>query len=129
MDVGSCNACNLEVLALANPYYDAYRLGIAFTNSPRHADLLIVVGVPTAALSEPLQRTYEAMPAPKAVLAVGACAIDGGIFEGGPEWIAPVRSIVPVDLYVTGCPPPPLAVLDGILRLAGRDRGRAGGTR
>lgn len=129
MDVGSCNACNLEVLALSNPYYDAHRLGIAFTNSPRHADLLVVVGVPTVALTEPLRRTYEAMPAPKAVLAVGACAIDGGIFEGGPAWTHPVRSLVPVDLYVSGCPPSPLAVLDGILRLADRDRSRTGGTR
>jgi Ni,Fe-hydrogenase III small subunit len=129
MDVGSCNACNLEVLALANPYYDAARLGISFTNSPRHADVLAVVGVPTEPLVEPLRRTYDAMPAPKAVLAVGACAIDGGIFEGNPGLEVPVRTIVPVDLYVSGCPPPPLAVLDGILRLAGRNRVRNGGER
>ena len=129
MDVGSCNACNLEVLALANPYYDVHRLGISFTNSPRHADVLVVVGVPTASLIGPLRRTYEAIPAPKAVLAVGACAIDGGIFEGNPGLEVPVRAVVPVDLHVSGCPPPPVAVLDGILRLAGRDRGRSGGER
>ena len=128
MDAGSCNACNLEVLALANPYYDAHRLGISFTNSPRHADVLVVVGVPTAGLVEPLKRTYEAMPSPKAVLAVGACAIDGGIFESTPGLDSTVRSVVPVDLFVSGCPPPPLAVLDGILRLAGRDRTRSGGS-
>jgi len=128
MDVGSCQACNLEVLGLANPYYDSHRLGIAFTNSPRHADILVVVGVPTTALVEPLRRTFEAMPGPKAVLAVGACALDGGIFAGAPGTSDPVRSIVPVDLFVPGCPPPPIAVLDGLLTLLGRSRTGGGGS-
>jgi formate hydrogenlyase subunit 7 len=126
MDVGSCQACNLEVLSLANPYYDAHRLGIAFTNSPRHADVLLVVGVPTTSLVEPLRRTYEAMPGPKAVIAVGACALDGGIFRGGPAAAGEVRSVVPVDLFVPGCPPPPVAILNGLLTLLGRQRGTEG---
>jgi len=120
IDVGSCQGCNHEVLGITNPYYDAHRLGIFFTNSPRHADLLVVVGVPTPAMVEPLRRTFEAMPATKAVLAVGACSIDGGIFEGAPQRFARVDEIVPVDLYVAGCPPPPITVLEGILELAGR---------
>jgi len=129
MDVGSCQACNLEVLALSNPLYDLSRLGIAFTNSPRHADVLVVVGIPTMALVEPLRRTYDALPAPKAVLAVGACALDGGIFRGNPGTADPVRSIVPVDLFVPGCPPPPLAILHGLLTLAGRQRRKEGSGR
>ncbi len=122
VDVGSCQGCNLEVMGIAGPRYDAQRLGIFFTNSPRHADLLIVVGVPTPAMIDPLRRTWEAMPSPKAVLAVGACAIDGGLFAEGPVSVAPVRSVVPVDMNVAGCPPPPLAILEGILRLTGRGR-------
>ncbi len=120
IDVGSCHACNAEVLALGSPYYDLNRLGLFFTNSPRHADVLVVVGVPTPEMAEPLRRTYEAMPRPKTVLAVGACAIDGGIFAGGPRTGSSVSDIVPVDLYVAGCPPPPVAILEGILALAGR---------
>ncbi len=123
VDVGSCQGCNLEVMGLANPYYDLHRLGMFFTNSPRHADVLVVVGVPTAAMVEPLRRTFEAMPAPKAVLAVGACAIDGGIFAEAPGRAAAVGEIVPVDLYVAGCPPAPVAILEGILAL-GRRRSR-----
>jgi formate hydrogenlyase subunit 7 len=122
IDVGSCQGCNLEVLGLTNPYYDLHRLGIFFTNSPRHADVLVVVGVPTAAMVEPLRRTFEAIPAPKAVLAVGACTIDGGIFADAPARATTVAEVVPVDLYVAGCPPPPVAILEGILELAGRGR-------
>ncbi|MHB8352533.1 MAG: NADH-quinone oxidoreductase subunit B family protein [Thermoplasmata archaeon] len=118
IDVGSCQGCNREVLGLSSPYYDLERLGFSFTNSPRHADILVVVGIPTPAMVEPLQRTFSAIPAPKAVLAVGACAIDGGIFH---DPSAPsVAELVPVDLFVAGCPPPPIAILQGILSLAGR---------
>lgn len=127
VDVGSCNACNLEVLALANPYYDSQRLGIFFTNSPRHADVLLVVGVPTEEMVEPMRRAYEALPAPKAVVAVGVCPISGGIFAGNPGLRSSLDDVVPVDLYVPGCPPPPLAVLDAILKLIGRSRTSAGG--
>jgi Ni,Fe-hydrogenase III small subunit len=122
IDVGSCDACNREVLALANPRYDASRLGIFFTNSPRHADVLVVVGVPTPEMREPLRRAYEALPGPKAVVAVGVCAISGGVFAGTPGLAGSLEEIVPVDRYVPGCPPPPVAVLDAVLRLAGRGR-------
>ncbi len=125
IDVGSCNACNLEILALANPYYDSQRLGIFFTNSPRHADVLLVVGVPTREMETALRRTYEAMPAPKAVVAVGACAISGGAFRGTSGLRDGVTDLVAVDLYVPGCPPTPVQVLDGLLELMGRARGPA----
>jgi Ni,Fe-hydrogenase III small subunit len=120
VDAGSCLACNLEVLALANPYYDSSRLGITFVNSPHHADVLVVVGIPTDPLLGPLRRAYEALPGPKAVLAVGACALEGGIFRGNPGTRAPLSDTVPVDLFVPGCPPTPLDILQGVLTLAGR---------
>ncbi|HTW40595.1 MAG TPA: NADH:ubiquinone oxidoreductase [Thermoplasmata archaeon] len=122
IDVGSCNACNLEVLALANPFYDSQRLGIFFTNSPRHADVLLVVGVPTAEMVEPLRRAYEALPAPKAVVAVGACPISGGAFAGTPGLAPVLAELLPVDVFVPGCPPTPVNLLDGLLMLSGRDR-------
>ncbi len=127
VDVGSCNACNLEVLALANPYYDAQRLGIFFTNSPRHADVLLVVGVPTPEMVEPLRRAYEALPGPKAVVAVGACPISGGAFAGVHDLAPSLEGIVPVDVFLPGCPPPPVAILDALLKLNGRDRAARGG--
>jgi len=122
VDVGSCNACNLEVFALANPFYDSQRLGIFFTNSPRHADVLLVVGVPTGEMVEPLRRAYDALPAPKAVVAVGACPISGGVFAGTPGLAGTLADLLPVDVFVPGCPPAPLGILDGLLKLTGRDR-------
>jgi Ni,Fe-hydrogenase III small subunit len=122
VDVGSCNACNLEVLALANPFYDSARLGLFFTNSPRHADVLLVVGVPTEEMVEPVRRAYDALPAPKAVLAVGACPISGGVFRGAEGLRPSLADVIPVDAFVPGCPPTPLNVLDGLLRLVGRAR-------
>ena len=126
VDVGSCNACNLEVLALANPYYDSQRLGIFFTNSPRHADVLLIVGVPTPEMIDPLQRAYDAVPGPKAVVAVGACAISGGAFAGAPGLTQTLDALVPVDVYIPGCPPSPITILDGLLRVVGRGRRAAG---
>jgi formate hydrogenlyase subunit 7 len=123
VDVGSCNACNLEVLALSNPYYDLSRLGVFFTNSPRHADVLLVVGVPTEEMLEPLRRAYEALPSPKAVVAVGACAVSGGAFRGNPGLHGGLDGLVPVDLWVPGCPPAPIQLLDALLALVGRARG------
>ena len=117
IDVGSCNACNREALGLANPYYDSQRLGIFFTNSPRHADVLLVVGIPTREMLPSLSRTYEAMPGPKAVVAIGACALEGGIFHGNPHAALPLSDHVPVDAYVPGCPPPPLAILSALWRV------------
>ncbi len=122
VDVGSCNACNLEVLGLAGPFYDSQRLGIFFTNSPRHADVLLVVGVPTETMVEPLRRAYEAMPGPKSVVAVGACPISGGAFRGRPGLRESLDGLVPVDRYVPGCPPTPIQILDAILSLQGRGR-------
>jgi len=127
VDVGSCNACNLEVLGLANPYYDLQRLGIFFTNSPRHADVLVVVGVPTRAMVVPLRRAYEALPEPKSVVAVGACPISGGVFAGTPELLPGLAEVVPVDVFVPGCPPTPVQILDGLLRVTGRVRGTSRG--
>ncbi|HTZ61791.1 MAG TPA: NADH:ubiquinone oxidoreductase [Thermoplasmata archaeon] len=119
VDVGSCNACNLEVLAIANPFYDSQRLGIFFTNSPRHADVLLVVGVPTPEMREPLRRAFEAIPAPKAVVAVGACPISGGAFSGTPGLAGGLDELLPVDVFVPGCPPPPVALLAALARIAG----------
>ncbi len=125
IDVGSCNACNLEVLGIANPFYDSQRLGLFFTNSPRHADVLLVVGVPTEEMAEPLRRAYEAMPDPKAVVAVGACPISGGAFRGQPGLRSSLDELVRVDRYVPGCPPTPIQILDAILSLGGRGRSEA----
>lgn len=120
VDVGSCNGCNLECTALSNPFYDSQRLGIFFTNSPRHADVLLVVGIPTEELIPPLLRAHEAMPNPKAVVAAGACSLDGGLFLGQHGTRGPLDAILPVDVYVPGCPPTPVAILRGILEVRER---------
>ncbi len=126
VDVGSCNACNLEVLALANPFYDTTRLGIFFTNSPRHADVLLVVGVPTEEMRAPLLRAFEAIPSPKAVVAAGVCPISGGVFAGNAGVLGPLSDVLPVDVFIPGCPPTPVNLIDGLLRAAGRSRPRGG---
>lgn len=120
IDVGSCNACNLEVLNLSNPYYDLTRLGIFFTNSPKHADALVVVGALNAAMVDALKRTYESMPGPKFVISVGACAISGGVFQKTEGFVSPVGDAVPVDVVIPGCPPTPIQVLEGLLLAMGR---------
>ncbi|WP_218104136.1 NADH-quinone oxidoreductase subunit B family protein, partial [Thermogemmatispora onikobensis] len=105
VDAGSCNACESEIKMLTNPYYDIQRLGIFFTPSPRHADLLLVTGPVTHAMKEPLLRTYEAMPDPRLVVAVGACACSGGMM--GPSAFAHggLAEVLPVDVFIPGCPP------------------------
>lgn len=120
IDVGSCNACNLEVLSLSNPYYDLTRLGISFTNSPKHADVLIVVGALNKAMVDVLKRTYESLPEPKLVISAGACAISGGVFQGAEGFASPVHDAVPVDVTVPGCPPSPVQILEGLLLAAGK---------
>lgn len=120
VDVGSCNACNLEVLNLSNPYYDMTRLGIFFTNSPKHADALVVVGALNKAMLGPLKRTYESMPEPKFVVSVGACAISGGVFEDTESFVSPVQDVIPVDVTVPGCPPSPIQILQGLLLAIGK---------
>ncbi|MDE3075539.1 MAG: NADH-quinone oxidoreductase subunit NuoB [Chloroflexota bacterium] len=120
IDAGSCDACESELKQLTSPYYDLHRLGIFITTSPRHADLLLVTGPVTRAMEAPLLRTYEAMPEPKLVVAVGACACSGGIFAEGPLTRGGVADVLPVDTFIPGCPPAPLALIQGLLVAIGR---------
>jgi Ni,Fe-hydrogenase III small subunit/NAD-dependent dihydropyrimidine dehydrogenase PreA subunit len=116
VDAGSCNGCELEIAATANPVFDLERFGIHFVASPRHADLLLVTGPVTRNMEIALRRTYEAAPEPRVVVAVGACGCSGGIFgEGTYASIGGVDHVVPVDVYVPGCPPRPQAILNGLL--------------
>jgi Ni,Fe-hydrogenase III small subunit/ferredoxin len=115
LDAGSCNGCDWEVAALLNAYHDVQRLGIDFVASPRHADLLLVTGVMTRNLEEAARRTFEAMPEPRLVVAVGACAIGGGVFAGSPQSRDGAASTLPVDVFVPGCPPRPEAIIEGLL--------------
>lgn len=117
VDAGSCNGCELEIHALNNPFYDVERFGIRFVASPRHADVLLVTGPVTKNMREALQRTYDATPNPKWVVAVGDCALDGGCFAGSYAVVGGVSEVVPVDLHIPGCPPTPTAILKGLLAL------------
>ena len=117
VDAGSCNGCELELQALNNPYYDLERLGLRFVASPRHADVLLVTGPVTHNMREALERTWNATPAPKWVVAVGDCAADGGVFAGSYACVGGVAEVVPVDLHIGGCPPTPDALLRGLLAL------------
>jgi Ni,Fe-hydrogenase III small subunit len=117
VDAGSCNACELEIHALSNPYYDLERFGLRFVASPRHADVLLVTGPVTLNMREALERTWAATPAPKWVVAAGACAIDGGLFAGGYACDSGVAAVIPVDLRIPGCPPSPAVLLAGLLTL------------
>ena len=117
VDAGSCNACELEIHALANAFYDLERFGLRFVASPRHADVLMVTGPVTKNMREALQRTYNATTDPKWVVAVGDCALDGGIFAESYAVVGGVSSVVPVDLHIRGCPPRPLELLKGLLAM------------
>jgi Ni,Fe-hydrogenase III small subunit len=117
VDAGSCNACELEIHALSNAFYDLERFGFRFVASPRHADVLLVTGPVTLNMREALERTYAATPAPKWVVASGACAADGGVFAGSYAIAGGASSVVPVDLVIPGCPPSPAALLKGLLAL------------
>jgi Ni,Fe-hydrogenase III small subunit len=122
VDAGSCNGCELEIHALANAFYDLERFGLRFVASPRHADVLLVTGPVTKNMSEALLLTYNATPAPKWVVAVGGCALNGGIFAGSYACVAGGASaVVPVDLHIPGCPPTPTALLQGLLALMAKD--------
>jgi len=116
VDAGSCNGCDYEVNALNNPFNDIERLGIHFVASPRHADMLLVTGTATRNMELALVKTYNATPDPKIVIAVGACACSGGIFKDTYATSNGIDSIVPVDVYVPGCPPRPQAIIYGILK-------------
>ncbi len=117
VDAGSCNGCELEINALNNVLYDLERFGIRFVASPRHADVLLVTGPVTTNMREALERTYQATPHPKWVVAVGDCARDGGIFSGSYACVGGVSAVLPVDLHIRGCPPSPMALLKGLLAL------------
>ena len=114
---GSCNGCDIEILATLTPRYDVERLGVKLQGSPRHADVLICTGPVTRQARERLQRIYEQMPEPKFVVAVGACALSGGVFQGCYNVVGSVDAVVPVDVYVPGCPPRPEAIVDGMVKL------------
>jgi Ni,Fe-hydrogenase III small subunit len=116
VDAGSCNGCEIEINGLAGPVYDMERFGMHFVASPRHADLLLVTGPVTRNMAIPLRKTYEATPDPKLVVATGDCARDCGVFRGGYGIAGSVADVIPVDVFVTGCPPEPHDILGGILK-------------
>ena len=120
VDAGSCNGCESELQALNNPYYNLHRLGIFFTPSPRFADLLLVTGSVTYAMRQPLLETYKAMPEPKWVMAIGTCAVSGGATGGGYSCGHGLDGILPVDMYLPGCPPNPAAIIHALLILLNR---------
>ena len=120
VDAGSCNGCELEIHALNNPIYDIERFGIHFVASPRHADMLLVTGPVTRNMEVALKKTYLATPDPRLVVAVGACGISGGIFGQSYASLGGVDQVIPVDVYIPGCPPRPQALLQGILMAIGR---------
>jgi Ni,Fe-hydrogenase III small subunit len=120
VSAGGCNACEADINVLNTVGFDLSRFGIQFVASPRHADGLVVTGPVTRNMRDALLKTYEATPEPKLVIAVGTCAISGGIFAGSPETSAGLESLLPVDLFIPGCPPHPLTILDGFLRLLGK---------
>jgi Ni,Fe-hydrogenase III small subunit len=117
VDAGSCNACELEIHALSNAFYDLERFGLRFVASPRHADVLMVTGPLTKNMREALERTYAATPNPKWVVAVGDCAVDGGVFAESYACVGAISNTIPVDLHIRGCPPDPVALLKGLIAL------------
>jgi Ni,Fe-hydrogenase III small subunit/Pyruvate/2-oxoacid:ferredoxin oxidoreductase delta subunit len=125
VDAGSCNGCELEIVALNNPVYDIERFGIHFVASPRHADMLLVTGPVTRNMELALLKTYRAMAEPKVVIAVGTCGISGGIFGKNYATVGEVDKVVPVDVYIPGCPPRPQSLLHGILLAIGRLAGKS----
>lgn len=120
ISAGGCNGCEVEMNALTNIVFDASRFGIDFVASPRHADGVLITGPITENMREATLRTYEAIADPKLVIAAGACAISGGLFRGHPEACDGAEDWLPIDLYISGCPPHPITILDGLLRLLGR---------
>jgi Ni,Fe-hydrogenase III small subunit len=117
VDAGSCNGCELEIHALSNAFYDLERFGLRFVASPRHADVLMVTGPVTKNMCEALERTFNATPDPKWVVAVGRCAADGGVFAGSYAIAGGVKDVVPVDIHIAGCPPSPTDLLKALLAL------------
>jgi Ni,Fe-hydrogenase III small subunit len=120
VDAGSCNGCEVEIGSAFGPVYDGERYGARLVASPRHADALLVTGVVTRNMAEPLRRTFDAVPAPKLVVAVGDCARNCGVFAGAYGVAGAVRDVVPVDVEIPGCPPRPEAIVEGLRKLTGR---------
>ncbi|MHA1594476.1 MAG: NADH-quinone oxidoreductase subunit B family protein [Candidatus Baldrarchaeia archaeon] len=116
-NTGGCNACDIEVLAVLTPRFDVERFGILLKGSPRHADVLVVTGPVTRQVAKRLKRIYYQMPEPKFVMAVGACAVSGGVFRGAYNVHMGLDQVLPVDVYVPGCPPKPEAIIDGVVKL------------
>jgi NADH-quinone oxidoreductase B subunit len=114
---GSCNGCDIEILATLTPRFDVERLGVKLQGSPRHADVLICTGPVTRQARERLKRVYDQMPDPKYVIAVGSCALSGGVFDGCYNVVGHIDAVVPVDIYVPGCPPRPQAIINGVVKL------------
>lgn len=113
---GGCNGCDIEVVAALTPLYDAERFGVLLKGTPRHADILLVTGVVTMQIKDRLKRVYEQVPDPKVVIAVGDCAISGCVFDGSYAVAGPVDKVIPVDVYIAGCPPKPEAILAGVVK-------------
>lgn len=120
LDTGSCNGCEAEIAALTNPFYDLERFGIHFVASPKHADMLLVTGPVTRNMAEAVRNTYEAVPEPRLVVAVGACGVSGGLFVHSHAVVGPVSTLIPVDGYIPGCPPTPAMLIAGILEVLKR---------
>ncbi len=129
VDAGSCNGCESELQGLDNPFYNLHRFGVFFTPSPRFADLLLVTGPVTRPMLEPLRATYEAMPEPRWVMAVGTCAVSGGIAGGNYACGTGLEGVLPVDLYLPGCPPNPAAIIEALLMFLDRAPQRVRGGR
>ena len=126
-NTGACNGCDIELIAVLTPTVDVERFGVILTPSPRHADILVVTGLVTEQVRPRLKRIYEQMPSPKCVVAIGSCALSGGIFKDGYDVVGGVDKVVPVDLYIPGCPPKPEAILHGISVLLGKSGGAKDG--
>ncbi len=116
VNTGSCNGCDIEILAALTPRYDVERFGIKLVGSPRHADALLVTGPVTRDMEDKLKRIYEQVPGPKVVIVIGSCGITGGVFHESYNLIGPVDKVIPVDVYVPGCPPRPEAIIDGVVK-------------
>ena len=116
INTGSCNGCDIEILAALTPRYDMERFGIVLVGSPRHADVLLVTGPVSRQMAPRLKRVYEQVPDPKVVLHVGSCGMEGGVFYESYNLVGPVDQIIPVDVYVPGCPPRPEAIIEAVVK-------------